>query len=128
MGKNWLYRMGVRIFVLLASSVMGDLGDGTAHAQEFYLSLDGNPAVSSSYGTPLPDGGFNTGRVQTVGPLTRSNGQSISGAAGSSSSSGSYNYNIQAELGRLMGSFVASGRATGTTAIRGGHLAASTYG
>lgn len=119
MGRNWLCRMGVRIFVLLACSVMGGLWDGTAHAQEFYLSLDGNPSVSSSYGTPVPDGGFNTGRVQTVGPLTRSDNQSISGAAGSSSSSASYNYNIQAELGHLKGSFVAMGRATGGTAIRG---------
>ena len=120
MVKNCLCRMGVQILVLLACSVMGGLWDGTAHAQEFYLSLEGNPSVSSTYGTPVPDGGFNTGRVPTVGPLTRSNSLSASGSGGSSSSSGSYSYNIQAELGHLKGSALAMGRATGATAVRGG--------
>jgi hypothetical protein len=117
MSQNWLSRKGIQM-LLLGCSIMGLCS--TAHAQEFYLSLDGNPQALSTYGTPIPDGGFSTGRVQTVGPLTRSNQQSISGSAGLSNSSGSYTYNIAVELGHLKGSFVAMGRATGTQAIAGG--------
>lgn len=79
--------------------------------------MEGNPSVFSTFGTPV-EGGFNTGRVQTVGPLTRSINLLSSGAAGSSSSRGSYDYNIQAELGHLRGSALGMGNANGTTATR----------
>ena len=112
MSKNWLGWKWVKA-LWLGCSIISFCG--TAHAQgvpEFSLSLRGNPQVFSTGGTTV-DGGFNTGSVQTVGPLTRS----INLLSSGTSSSGSYNYNISAELGHLKGSAVARG--TGTSSTRG---------
>jgi hypothetical protein len=67
MGKNWLCRWGMRIVVLLGCSIMGGLWDSTARAQEFYLSFQGNPSVSPTFGTPVEDS-FNTGRCRPSAP------------------------------------------------------------